>query len=276
MKRIGLVLITCAVLMVSVASGQEPSHSSTVSRIEWQHDKLTIYAGSIPEGKVQIWYLEAFCRTGSTDRVWSETVIPHETKLIKKDETGQSIALESHVEPGVVVHHEIRVVKDGVSFSLHLKNTTDKPVDIDWAQPCIRVGKVTGLDQENYHKRCFIFTDIGQVMLDKLPRNEEARYKGGQIYVPDGINLDDVNPRPLSPVKPANKLIGCVTEDGKWLLATAWEPTQELFQGVIRCMHADFRIGGLKAGESKTITGKVYLLPNDVDALLAAYKADFE
>ena len=28
-------------------------------------------------------------------------------------------------------------------------------------------------------------------------------------------------------------------------LATAWEPYQELFQGVIVCMHSDFRIGGL-------------------------------
>ena len=31
-------------------------------------------------------------------------------------------------------------------------------------------------------------------------------------------------------------------------MATAWEPYQELFQGVIVCLHSDFRIGGLEAG----------------------------
>ena len=43
-------------------------------------------------------------------------------------------------------------------------------------------------------------------------------------------------------------------------MATAWEPIQELFQGVIVCLHSDFRIGGLKPGESKKIHGKIYLM----------------
>jgi hypothetical protein len=41
------------------------------------------------------------------------------------------------------------------------------------------------------------------------------------------------------------------------LMASAWEPYQELFQGVAACIHADFRIGGLKPGESKSIRGKI-------------------
>jgi hypothetical protein len=59
------------------------------------------------------------------------------------------------------------------------------------------------------------------------------------------------------------------------LLATAWEPYQELFQGVIVCIHADFRIGGLAPHESKTIRGKIYILPNDIPALLRRYQQDF-
>jgi hypothetical protein len=59
------------------------------------------------------------------------------------------------------------------------------------------------------------------------------------------------------------------------ILAAAWEPYQELFQGVIVCLHADFRIGGLKPGETKAIRGKLYLVNADTAALLRRYEADF-
>ncbi len=59
------------------------------------------------------------------------------------------------------------------------------------------------------------------------------------------------------------------------ILAVAWEPYQEIFQGVITCMHADFRIGGLKPGETKTIRGKLYLVPADEALLIERYRADF-
>ena len=85
----------------------------------------------------------------------------------------------------------------------------------------------------------------------------------------------DVNPRPLSPTVPSNGLIGCFSGDEKVLFATAWEPYQELFQGVARCLHSDLRIGGLQPGEKKQIRGKIYLLDNDVPALLKRYAKDF-
>jgi hypothetical protein len=84
-----------------------------------------------------------------------------------------------------------------------------------------------------------------------------------------------VNPRPLNPHVPSNGLIGCFSADDKWLFATAFEPYQELFQGVIVCLHSDFRIGGLKPGETKQIRGKIYVVPNDVPALLKRYERDF-
>ena len=59
------------------------------------------------------------------------------------------------------------------------------------------------------------------------------------------------------------------------LFATAWEPYQELFQGVGRCLHSDFRLGGLKPGEKLQRKGKVYLVNNDLEALLARYRKDF-
>ena len=77
------------------------------------------------------------------------------------------------------------------------------------------------------------------------------------------------------PLVPSNGLIGAFSADGTTIFATAWEPYQELFQGVARCLHSDLRIGGLKPGESKTIRGKVYLVANDVPALVKRYTEDF-
>ncbi|MCA1685828.1 MAG: hypothetical protein LC745_07530, partial [Planctomycetia bacterium] len=53
------------------------------------------------------------------------------------------------------------------------------------------------------------------------------------------------------------------------------EPYQELFQGVITCLHSDFRIGGLAPGQSKTIRGKLYLMGPDTAALVRRYESDF-
>ena len=74
---------------------------------------------------------------------------------------------------------------------------------------------------------------------------------------------------------PSNGLIGCFSGDETQLFAVAFNPYQELFQGVARCLHSDFRIGGLKPGETKHIKGNIYILPNDVPALLTRYAKDF-
>jgi hypothetical protein len=58
------------------------------------------------------------------------------------------------------------------------------------------------------------------------------------------------------------------------LLATAWWPWQELFQGVRCCIHSDFRIGGLAPGERKEAQGKIYLIENDIESLLKRYSRD--
>ena len=84
-----------------------------------------------------------------------------------------------------------------------------------------------------------------------------------------------MNPRPLNPLIPSNGLIGCFSGDEKLIFATAWEPYQELFQGIARCIHSDFRLGGLAPGERKQVRGKIYIVPNDVPALLKRYRADF-
>jgi hypothetical protein len=69
--------------------------------------------------------------------------------------------------------------------------------------------------------------------------------------------------------------MGCFSADERKILAVAWEPYQELFLGVITCIHSDFRIGGLAAGETKQIRGKIYMVDADVPALVKRYTRDF-
>jgi len=241
--------------------------------IAWEKDYLVVAAEGLPGGDVQIHYLEAYLRSGTTDRDWRKSMIPHRTRKVSA--TPKRIELQCRVEPSVVVDHLIEAGRDDVTFTITAKNTGEQFADVQWAQPCMRVDKFTGMNQDDYFKRSFIFTARGCTLLHETVRTDKALYTPGQVYVPEGISRADVNPRPLSPEKPVNNLIGCYSKDGKTILATAFDQTQELFQGVAVCLHADFRIGGLKGGETKAIRGKLYWLPADIPALVRRYEKDF-
>lgn len=243
--------------------------------VEWANNTLRIRGPGVPGEHIEIWYLEAFCRSGSTHREWSKTTIPHSTELVESSPDQRRLQLVSHVEGGVEVTHHITAGADNIDFRVSATSHGDAPVDVCWVQPCMQVDRFTGREQGDYVAKCFVFVDGTLTTLDTIEREEQALYRGGQVYVPRGIDLDDVNPRPLSSVQPSPGIIGCYSSDGSKLLAMAWEPYQELFQGVRVCIHADFRLGGLEPGETKTARGKVYLLDNNPEELLARYQADF-
>jgi hypothetical protein len=267
-------LVAAASLSFALMTGCAPKPDQGL-RISWAKDMLTISSSKIPGGKVEVWYLEAFCRRGSTNRDWNQTTIPFQTTLIDQDPAGRWIRLNTVVDGRVHIGHFLRAGTDEVGMQMKLHNAGSQPEDIDWAQPCMRVGTFTGRGQNDYFQKCFIFTDKGLTRMSRTQRETKARYTPGQVYVPEGIDLNDVNPRPISKTRPVNGLVGCFSADEKMILAMAWDHTQELFQGIITCIHSDVRIGGLKPGESKTRRGKIYIVPNDVNALLARYHRDF-
>ena len=243
-------------------------------KLDYNSRMLSVTHPLLGDKPLKIDCMEAYCRKGSTHRRWDKTIIPQQNKVLSK--SPHEIKVKTSLAAGVEVTHRFAVVADEILFEATFTNLTDKPVDLEWMQPCIRVGDFTGLDQDEYIRKCFIFTQKGLTRLNKTNRTEEAIYRGGQVYVPAGIDRNDVNPRPLSPDVPANKLIGCFSADGKALLATAWTDVQELFQGVIVCIHADPRIGGLAPHQIKNVWGKLYVIPNDIDELLRRYHRDFK
>jgi hypothetical protein len=242
--------------------------------LDYSGRMLSIIHPLLGEEPLKIDCMEAYCKKGSTHRRWQETTISQQNEIVSK--SPHEIKVKTSLAAGVEVMHRFAVVADEILFEATFTNLTDKPVDVEWMQPCIRVGDFVGLGQQDYWRQCFIFNATGLALLGDTNRTEEAIYRGGQVYVPAGINRDDVNPRPLSPDVPANNLIGCFSADNSALLATSWTDVQELFQGVIKCIHADPNIGGLEPHQTKHIWGKLYIIPNDTKELLRRYHRDFE
>lgn len=249
--------------------------------LEWEKNYLTI-RGDFPGGEIKIHYLEAYCRPGSTDRDWGETVIPHTAEKTSASPGGHEIKLRDKLADGVVVEHTLTATRDEVDFRLVARNPTDRPSMAHWAQPCIRVEKFTGAGNADaralvpaYARKCFLFVDGKLTRLPTQPWADKARYIPGQVYCPAHVHRNDVNPRPLSALVPSNGLCGCFSADEKHVMAVAWEPYQEIFQGVIACMHNDFRLGGLAPGETKKIRGKLYIVPADADRLVSRFERDF-
>ena len=272
--------LTLLLFITGVALGQ--AAEPTKLKLHWAKNYLTISGDHLPGKEMKIHYLEAYCRDNSQTTDWSKhTVIGHKTSLVSRSPDGSQIKLHCKVSDGVTVEHLITAKHDEVYFQLTAHNPTNKRSEAHWAQPCIRVGKFTGTgadvtpDKYAYIKKSFVYLDGKRAMMPTQDWATEARYIPGQVWAGPGVPRADVNPRPLHPAVPSNGLIGCYSANNGMIFATAFEPYQELFQGVIRCLHSDFRLGGLKPGETLKIGGKIYIVKNDEKTLLKRYHRDF-
>lgn len=277
----GGVLVPCN-LSLTAAEGQATATSEPRLTLSREKNMLYLHGAHIPGGKIAINYLEAYCRANSTDADWGKhTVVKHETQTIDLNADRTVLKLKCTVADGITVEHTITAKADEVDFRLVAHNPTQRRSEVHWAQPCIRVGEFAGLgadqtdDKYAYLRKSFVFLDGEPAFMPTRNWATTARYIPGQVWCPANVPRTDVNPRPLSKEVPSNGLIGCYSADNNWIFATAFEPYQELFQGVIRCLHADFRLGGLQPGETKTIRGKIYIVPADMEALVKRYQKDF-
>jgi hypothetical protein len=274
---IGLFALGVALSVVGNAAESTPA-----LQLRREKNLLTISGGTLP-GPITINYIEAYCRAGSTHQDWrSKTVIPHKSEIVSARDDGAEIKIRDVLADGVMVDHTITARTDEVDFRLTARNPSGRASEVQWAQPCVRIDLFTGAGKADalalvpaYARQCFLFVDGKLTMLPTEPWATEAIYTPGQVYCPEHVHRDDVNPRPLSVLVPSSGLCGAFSADGKKIFATTWEPYQEIFQGVIACLHNDFRIGGLAAGETKSIRGKIYVVPADRAALIARFNRDF-
>ena len=276
--RLNFILMMCCSAVVHSQDGA----TQPDLRITWADNLLTIDGKHFPGEKLEIWYIEAYCRANSHDADWGkQTVIKHSTRIVTAGDDKKMIRLQCKLMDGVIVDHVISAGTDEIDFRITARNPTRTVSQAHWAQPCIRVGKFTGLgdpvqsESYDYLKKSFVFQNGSLQTMPTKDWATKARYTPGQVWRAPRVKASDVNPRPLNPNLPDNGLIGCFGRNDRWLLATAWSPYQELFQGVITCLHSDFRIGGLEPGQTKKIQGKIYILRNDINGLLNRYREDF-
>src|SRR6266446_691916 len=161
-KRLRIIFGLCILLSIlwilnaGLSAAEENPEKLTLT---WAENYLTIRGPKLPKEGIKVHYLEAYCRPGSTDRDWGETLIKHKTELLSTSADGQHLKLRCKLADGVVVTHEITASEDEVRFELVATNPTDRVSEAHWAQPCIRVGNFTGKNQQDYVSSCFIFLD---------------------------------------------------------------------------------------------------------------------
>lgn len=265
-------LLPALCLIIAAAT----THAADGLRVAWTNNILSLESPRLPGGRLQIWYLEAFLRSGANGREWGQSVLKHRTKLVEAAADKLSLKFVTTVATNVTVHHSVHAREDELELVYQLTNAGPTAVDLQWFLPaCIRVAEFTGRNQTNFIERTFLYTQAGLTTLDRLRRTTNALYLGGQVYPMPGVPETEANPRPVSPDRPIKGLIGCFSADDRWILATASDRTHELFEGVYVCFHSDPALGGLAPGESKTVRQKVYLVPNDPAALLRRYERDF-
>src|SRR5690348_13988395 len=93
-------LVSLWMLVVGIWSSSSRAAESPFT-LSWTNNLLTISNAELPGGKLDIWYLEAFCRKGSTHQDWGKTKIPHKTKLTSA--WPSRLEFETKVEPDVLV-----------------------------------------------------------------------------------------------------------------------------------------------------------------------------
>ena len=229
--------------------------------LAWDKEMLTIRGAHLPGGAVEVWYIEAYCRPGSTtSRLEADGHPP-------QDRTGRvGRRRPAHPAPIAAGRWRGRRPRDpGRAGRGRFPGGRDQPDRRRNRRPtgpspasgsiATRVRRRSMRPKPTCRAASSMST-AGRCGCRRRPGPARRVYTPGQVWCPEGVSRDDVNPRPFSPIVPSNGLIGCVSADGKELLATAWEPYQELFQGVIVCLHSDFRIGGLKPGRVEDDPGQ--------------------
>lgn len=262
-----LFLLTLSIMATGCLHPKTEPSGFTVS---WTNNLLTAVHPEMRGGPLQIWYLEAFCRSNAHLQSWDKTKIPHRTKLLRADPDGKFISFATRVEPLVEVRHDVQVRKDRIDFTFEFENQGDTFADIQWFQPaCVRVGDFCRADQLTFITNCFVFTSEGRRSLDQMDRTVEALYRGGQVFLPESVPLKEANPRPVARKRITSGLMGCESDDRSQVLLLGSSTTHELFEGVYRCIHSDPHVGGLKPHERKRITAWLRLLPNDPASIKA-------
>ena len=166
---------------------------------------------------------------------------------------------------------------DGADLELTVTNRTDYDFPpIAAVIPCFNPGPAQTRNRQFANTNTYF---LGPDGLKKLV-NREIHFDG---RVRDLVDREAKEGRyawspkwPMSEPNAAGGLIVRESTGGKWVCGIAWESfLSAQAHNPWECMHLSIRIGPLGRGESKTVSGKIYLFEGDKDELLRRYRDDF-
>ena len=83
-----LAVVSVLVSALLVPAGDTAGGRADRLTIRWEKNFLRIRGDKLPGGEIEINYLEAYCRPGSTDRDWRDTVIGFVNVLLPLGDAG--------------------------------------------------------------------------------------------------------------------------------------------------------------------------------------------
>ncbi|MHC4593940.1 MAG: ankyrin repeat domain-containing protein, partial [Planctomycetota bacterium] len=182
-----------------------------------------------------------------------------------------------------------------VDIQVHVTGPTAVAVrKVQRLNPCCQFARSAAFRSEgnyvdDFVARCFVFLDAGMTLLKDTKRipgtrprtDDKANYPKPWIqeYFPAWRKHPGQikGQRGYSPDRPVYPIIGVVSQDGKYLAAIAWPETASLGQVWHHCIHPRPLIAESfdpKTSEIRSC-GKIYLMENDEEKLLARFKEDF-
>ena len=174
-----------AIFPLTTASAA-PERALTLS---WDKEILTVHGNHLPGGLLEIWYIEAFCRPGSTLATGPGPSFPTRPSLSRSN-AGRPVD-HAAVSPGGRrrgrPRDPWRAAMKSISGSSR-RNPTTANSQAHWAQPCIRVNRYAGTklepNSEAYLPHCFIYVDGKPVRLPSIPGRRKPLYTPGQVWCP--------------------------------------------------------------------------------------------
>jgi hypothetical protein len=186
----------------------------------------------------------------------------------------------------------LTAVPGGAALTLEVINATDH----DWPElagiiPCwspgrARDAKLLGpgaffhepanpLFADSDRKRTFFLANSTLAPMASREIHFNARLRESIARAAADADFVFSNKWPTSKADAAAGLIVRESSDGKWVTGIAWEDFLSVqAHNPWNCMHACVRVGPLRRGQSKTIRGRLYLLPGGRDACAERFLRD--
>jgi hypothetical protein len=186
------------------------------------------------------------------------------------------------------LHLTLRPRPDGAELILRITNqSSQRWPELAGIIPCWNPGQVPGTNPsmplplnrnftDPWRRNSYYVSAGGLTPLDSRALHFNARHREAAERASDGGRFAWSNKWPTSGENATAGVLIRESEDGRWVTAIAWEDFLSV-QGHNPwfCLHACVRIGALAPGESRTIRGRLYLLPGRKEDCLALFQRDF-